>query len=148
MEPRIKVTDENNQEFIAELSRFLMQFNEAQSGTKYDGQALAIQLTHPESGEVLGGLLGSTSYAHLHVDAVFIPESLRGLGFGKKLMCWAEEEARKRGCVGAWLDTFSFQARGFYEKLGYEVFGELADNPPGHTRYILKKSLSESQATA
>jgi hypothetical protein len=51
----------------------------------------------------------------------------------------------RRGCVGVWLDTFSFQARGFYEKLGYRVFGEVADYPPGHTRHFLKKSLCASR---
>jgi hypothetical protein len=35
----------------------------------------------------------------------------------------AEVHARERGCHSAWLDTFSFQARGFYEKLGYDEFG-------------------------
>jgi hypothetical protein len=59
-------------------------------------------------------------------------------------MLKAESEAVNRGCASSWLDTFSFQARGFYEKLGYRVFGELCDNPPGHTRFFLKKSLSPS----
>jgi GNAT superfamily N-acetyltransferase len=101
-------------------------------------------MMHPESQEVLGGLWGSTSYSYLHVDAVFVPEALRGTGLGRKLMLMAENEAVARGCIGAWLDTFSFQACGFYEKLGYQIFGWLHDNPPGHTRFFLKKSFSPS----
>ena len=58
------------------------------------------------------------------------------------MMKLAEEEAIRRGCVGAWLDTHSFQARPFYEKLGYTVFGVLENFPPGHTRYYLRKSLA------
>ena len=53
----------------------------------------------------------------------------------------AEAEAIRRGCLGAWLDTFSFQARGFYERLGYAVFGALADYPPGHDRFFMQKPL-------
>ena len=56
-------------------------------------------------------------------------------------MARAEAEARARGCVGAWLDTFGFQARPFYEALGYAVFGALEDQPPGHRRYVLMKRL-------
>jgi hypothetical protein len=52
-----------------------------------------------------------------------------------------EEEATRRGCKYAYLDTLSFQARGFYEKHGYTVFGELAHFPPGHRKYFLKKDL-------
>jgi ribosomal protein S18 acetylase RimI-like enzyme len=54
----------------------------------------------------------------------------------------AEDEARRRGCRGAWLDTYSFQARGFYERIGYEVFGVIDDFPPGHSRLFLRKTFS------
>ena len=55
----------------------------------------------------------------------------------------AEREAIRRGCRTIWLDTFTFQARGFYERLGYSVFGTLEDYPPGHSRFFLKKSLTQ-----
>ena len=54
-----------------------------------------------------------------------MPETLRGRGIGTDLLRRAEAEALVRGCHGAWLDTFEFQARGFYERLGYRCFGEL-----------------------
>ena len=56
----------------------------------------------------------------------------------------AEREAVNRGCHGAWLDTFEFQARGFYEKLGYEVFGSLDDNPRGSRRFFLRRRLEDA----
>ena len=68
-------------------------------------------------------------------------EDLRGKGFGKELLSQAEEEARQRGAMHAYLDTFSFQAPGFYQKQGYEVFGQLDDFPTGHQRYFCKKKL-------
>jgi ribosomal protein S18 acetylase RimI-like enzyme len=45
------------------------------------------------------------------------------------------------GCVGVWLNTFSFQALGFYQRLGYEVFGSLDDHPRGSQRYFMRKLL-------
>ena len=54
----------------------------------------------------------------------------------------AEAVAREQGCVGIWLDTFTFQAPGFYRKLGYALFGEIPDYPPGSSRFFLSKRLS------
>jgi hypothetical protein len=54
-------------------------------------------------------------------------------------MAAAEAYARERGCRGAYLETFSFQARPLYEKLGFKVFGEIKDFPPGHSHFFLKK---------
>ena len=77
----------------------------------------------------------------LHVTLLFVPASLRGAGVGRTLMMEAEAEAMRRGCSAVSLDTFSFQARGFYEKLGYSVFGTLEDYPQGHRRFYLTKRL-------
>ena len=64
----------------------------------------------------------------------------RGLRLGgRRLLLEAEARAARRGCRGAWLGTFGFQARGFYEKQGYAVFGALQDCPPGHARFFLSK---------
>ena len=56
-----------------------------------------------------------------------------------EIMAMAEQEAIRRGCHGAWLDTFEFQARGFYERIGYECFGELPNYPAGFSRFFMKK---------
>jgi GNAT superfamily N-acetyltransferase len=90
-------------------------------------------------GHTIGGLWGETALDWLHIDLLAVPESLRGQDVGTALMQRAEAIARERGCVGAWLDTFAFQARGFYEKLGYSVFGEIPDHPVGSARYFLRK---------
>ena len=100
-----------------------------------------IVLSNPDSGGVLGGLWGETNFAYLHVDLLFVPEALRGTGLGRQMLLQAEQEAIARGCRGAWLDTYSFQARGFYERLGYAVFGILNDYPPGQKRIFLHKVL-------
>jgi GNAT superfamily N-acetyltransferase len=92
-----------------------------------------------EAGVLQGGLWGAVLFGWLTIDLLFVPEDLRGRGAGGRIVAEAEAEARRRGCVGAWLNTFSFQARGFYEKQGYEVFGEIADHPPGGARYFMSK---------
>lgn len=75
----------------------------------------------------------------MYVELLAVPDALRGEGAGAALMKKAEALAVERGCVGAWLDTFAFQARGFYEKLGYAVFGEITDHPRQSARYFLSK---------
>jgi hypothetical protein len=56
-------------------------------------------------------------------------------------MASAEKIALERGCVGSWLTTFSFQASGFYEGLGYEVFGRLENSPGENVRIFMRKRL-------
>jgi GNAT superfamily N-acetyltransferase len=92
-----------------------------------------------DGGETLGGLWGTCLYDWLTIELVFVPEQMRGQGVGSRLIQEAEAAAQARGCIGAWLDTFSFQARGFYEMLGYGLVGEIADHPRGGARYILSK---------
>ena len=89
----------------------------------------------------MGGLVGETFWDWLHVDLLWVAEELRGRGYGSRLLAAAEAEAVRRGCGHAYLETLGFQAPDFYRARGYRVFGELADFPPGHTRYFMRKSL-------
>lgn len=95
-----------------------------------------------EDGNRVGGLWGRCSYRWLFVEYLAVPEAYRGLDHGTALMQRAETIARAEGCVGVWLDTFSFQARGFYEKLGFTLCGQIDDFPPGHQRFFLQKRLT------
>ena len=67
----------------------------------------------------------------------------RGQQIGTRLLLTAETEARARGCLGAWLETFSPMARDFYIRQGYGTFGEIGEYPPGHARYFLCKRFEE-----
>ena len=96
-------------------------------------------LVRDEAGLVVGGLTGRTSAAWLYVELFWLPAALRGTGLGTRVMAAAEAEAARRGCIGAHLDTYDYQAPGFYQKLGYEVFGSIEDHPPGHTRFWMQK---------
>jgi GNAT superfamily N-acetyltransferase len=114
-------------------------YNKAMGGpTGY--QPISIMLAD-ESGTRIGGLTGRALYDWLFIELFHIPEALRGQGYGRQLMQKAEAFARERGLVGIWLDTFDFQARPFYEKLGFTVFGTLGDHPRDGRRYFMQKRL-------
>jgi GNAT superfamily N-acetyltransferase len=94
-----------------------------------------------DAGAVIGGVLGETRWRWLYVSKLWVAASARGQGIGTKLMDAAEELARSRGCTDVSLDTFEFQARPFYEKRGYKLFGTLEGFPPGYRQYYLTKQL-------
>lgn len=98
-----------------------------------------------ENDEVLGGLIGDVWGGWLHVAFLWVAPPLRGQSYGSDLLQAAEEYAVRRGARTAYLETHSFQARPFYEKHGYEVFGMLEDFPPGHAKYFLRKSLQRCE---
>jgi GNAT superfamily N-acetyltransferase len=94
-----------------------------------------------DDGEILGGALGNTWGLWLYVSDLWVDPSLRHKGYATKLMTATEHLAIERGCRNSYLDTFSFQARPLYEKLGYKLFGTLENHPKGHSHYFLKKTL-------
>jgi GNAT superfamily N-acetyltransferase len=93
-----------------------------------------------DAGKVRAGLDGEVYAGWLFVRNLWVHADLRRRGIGRELMGQAERRALTLGCHSAWLDTWSFQAPGFYQRLGYEVFGTL-DYPPDHRRFFLKKRL-------
>ena len=68
----------------------------------------------------------------------------RRRGWARDCSMAAEAEARRRGCRMAWLDTYDFQARAFYERHGYTMFGELDGLANGHRRHFMKKRLDQT----
>lgn len=92
-------------------------------------------------GEIVGGVRAKAGRGWLHIATLWVEESVRGREYGTRLIAAAEAEARRLGCHSAYVDTFSFQARPFYERCGYEVFGTLDDFPAGHQRFFMRKSL-------
>lgn len=88
---------------------------------------------------LVGGVSGRVVYGHFLIEAVWVDEARRGHRLGETLMEIAEQQARRRGCVAAQVDTMSFQAPGFYRKLGFRVVGVVDDFPEGHFRYFMLK---------
>lgn len=92
-------------------------------------------------GALVGGISGTTNWNWLHLALFWIDEKLRHGGLGTELLRRIERAAADRGCTQAHLDTFSYQARPFYERHGYTLFATLEDYPPGQQRFFMRKRL-------
>lgn len=94
-----------------------------------------------DQGEIAGGMLADTAWGWLSISILWLREDVRGQGWGTQLLQEAEAEAVRRGCRYAQVDSHDFQAPGFYQKQGYEVWGVLEDMPPGYRRVYMRKRL-------
>jgi len=93
-----------------------------------------------EDNKIIGGVSGRTIYKNFLIGIVWVDKETRGTGLGRKLMEFAEVEAKKRGCLVAQLDTLSFQAPDFYQKLGFDIVGTVPGFPGSPERYFLLKT--------
>jgi GNAT superfamily N-acetyltransferase len=139
MAPRIEVTLDAGEAEREAVMAPLLEYNIAAAGTRvFKKIALLIK---DSAGATTGGLYGYIAFDWLFVELFFIPAELRGQDLGSKLLAQAEALARAHECAGVWLDTFSFQAPGFYRKQGYEMFGSIDEYPRGHQRHFFRKVL-------
>lgn len=129
----------------AEVRRGIREADPPDVGAR-DWATLCLSL-RADDGTLVGGLYGATMWRWFLIDGLWVAAERRGEGLGRRLLDAAEAAAVARGCVGAWLGTFDFQARGFYERQGYRVFGELAGFPAGHAHFELWKPLLTQGST-
>lgn len=115
------------------------EFNTQQAGP--ENSHMICYMLQNEEGASLGGIIAMVHWEWLYINLMWINDEFRGQGYGSQLMEVAEAEGIQHGAKHAYLDTFTFQAPGFYEKLGYSIVGELPDFPEGHTRFYMKKEL-------
>lgn len=139
-EPSLKIVAEPHapEADIAFVKNSLYEFNMM---AMKDHSPKAINLfVRDESNVIYGGVLVNCWGKWAHIDFLWVSETARHKGFGSQLLEMAHEQARDIGCIGAYLETFSFQARPFYERFGYRVVGEVKDFPPGQTYFFMAKS--------
>lgn len=139
--PNLFLTDVPSAAAEAAIDSGLADFNEEQAGYR-DACNLAVLVTDPDDGRVLGGLLGRTSLGLLFVDLVYLPPDLRQAGIGGRMLRIAEEEAVRRGCISAVLFTISFQAPEFYARHGWGEIGRVPCLPAGTSRVVMTKRLA------
>jgi ribosomal protein S18 acetylase RimI-like enzyme len=136
---KIEVRSDPSQEEKAVIFNSLAEFNVSQVGdAKFKEFGV---FASGESELILGGLLGFIHWNGCFISTLWVAEPVRQKGIGRMLLAKAEERAVENGCDHIHLDTFDFQARGFYEKNGFHVFGTIEDYPVGHKRYYLIKKL-------
>lgn len=135
----VVVTDPAPDVLVSAIHRGLLEYNAA--FVELSPKRRFAVLVRDENGTPLGGLEAELRFGWLHVVNFWLPESLRRGGTGRAVLQAAEAHAIAQGCTAAYLDTFEFQARGFYEKQGYTVFGVQEGYPPGFQRYYLEKRL-------
>ena len=143
VEALIEVTERPAEVDAGALLAGLIAGNEPFLGP-FDFRRLAVLAR--SAGHLEGGLIGETARGFRTIELFWVAPARRRAGLGARLLAAAEQEALSRGCHAAWLDTYDFQARPFYERRGYRVFGELAGFPGGHTRYYMTKRLGQSSA--
>ena len=126
---------------IKYIRESLAAFNEERVGD--DGHAALHMVAYDQAGDICGGILGGTYWGWLYIDILWVREDCRRAGIGSALLSKAEQEALRRGCHHAHVDTMSWQAPAFYQKHGYEIIGVLPNIPEGNQKYLLMKALGE-----
>ena len=138
---QLSVTNNITEEDKAELLNGLRSHNRQFIDFSTVGGDIAVY-ARDDNGVMTGGLIGNRKGEWLNIDYLWVNSDVRGCGLGGKLMSAAEKQARQQGCLHALVDTFSFQARPFYEKQGYQLQMSLPDFPHvGMARHYLSKAL-------
>jgi GNAT superfamily N-acetyltransferase len=130
---------EADREIEDQLIEEVRRFNDEILGAERSRPLAAV--ARDGKGDIVGGVAGRTAYGWLLIHVVWVRSDSRGTGLGSRLMAMAESEALLRGCAGAQVDTVTFQAPGFYRKLGYKEVGTVDDFPPGYKRHYFAKRL-------
>ncbi|HTT97126.1 MAG TPA: GNAT family N-acetyltransferase [Rhizomicrobium sp.] len=94
-----------------------------------------------DAGALHGGVIGRMAGDSVYMEIVYNDDAVRGTGLGRETMKLVEDRARELGAREAWLYTMSFQAKPFYEKLGYHQFAELPWLGGKHQRHFMRKDL-------
>ncbi|MEX6508699.1 GNAT family N-acetyltransferase [Jiella sp. M17.18] len=102
-----------------------------------------VTLALKDEAGVDGGLIAQVYWDWMHIEILAVPERWRGRGHGRALVDKAEAIAVEEGCTGVWVDTYSFQSPGFYERMGYRPFGRLPNYPKGEERLFFAKLLAK-----
>ena len=124
---------------VEALKAGLTEYNESFTGAVFRGKIASF--VKDDSGDVVGGILGEINWNWMHIQGLWVDESIRRRGWGLKLLTEMEEYVLSQNINNIRLETTTFQALGFYLKAGYSVFGELPNMPRGHTSYFLQKQL-------
>ncbi|OZM57328.1 GNAT family N-acetyltransferase [Lottiidibacillus patelloidae] len=138
----LQIVNTNDQKTKNIIKKQLFDYNIKHLSEDLRGRFEEVSLILLDNNEnVVGGLLGEICWNWLEIHILMVNEDIRKMGYGTKLLFEAEKIATRKKCDFIKLDTLSFQALDFYEKHGYEVFGEINNVGRDHKHYYLKKDL-------
>ncbi len=137
---KIRYTNSNEDPKHAQLVKGLVGYND-EAGPLEHWEWVAFY-AEDDDGTLLGGVQGNFEWDYLAIKRLWVAKQDNGLG--GLLLKEAEDFARSKNKKGVWLDTFAFQAKGFYEKQGYKVFGTIPNAAGAHDRYFLCKRFEEA----
>lgn len=131
-------------EDVEQLCTSLQQFNRPYTAG-HPESALRL-VARDAAGALLGGVLADVALGWLEIHVLWVEPAQRSTGLGSNLLEACERHALELGAHSARLDTFDWQAEGFYARHGYAVFARLGDYPPGHERVFMSKRLQQPPA--
>jgi GNAT superfamily N-acetyltransferase len=137
---KIQSEEKTQSEDLRYLIDKLKEFNDAHTPTLFRRRDIRL-FVRDDDGQIQGGLLGTVNMHCLVIQILWIEDSLRRQGVGRELMQVAEGIAREEGARQAVVETTTFQAQGFYEKLGYVQICEIKDSPIGASSLLMQKAL-------
>lgn len=140
---QIEVVTSPDKEALKTISKGIESFNQKYMADEvvFEPDTKFAVFARDENGNVIGGIRATAFWNYCIIELLWLSEDIRGLGIGSQLMDAAEHFAIEKGFKYMRTETLSFQAKPFYEKHGFKVFGELVDYPEGHTTFCLVKEL-------
>ena len=94
-----------------------------------------------ENAEMLAGLNGEFLEDVCNVKHVWVDEHHRNKGLGKRLIYQLEQFLKTKNCPIIQLYTAYFQAKDFYEKLGFTTLVSIEKGFMGHSSHFMRKVL-------
>ena len=136
---RVVAERKSARKVAGQLWRGLVGYNRKAAGPFHYSRT--VLTARSDAGKILGGLILQSYWKESYVELLWFSSRARKQGLGRELMAEAERRARRRGSRLIHLNTYSFQAPGFYEKLGFRCFGKMSGSPKGASRYFYVKGL-------
>ena len=151
---QIRLLEELDEAAEQEILLPLRDYNRTNNATFYEARERPENTPRPmnvvacdDNGRIVGGLMGETQFYWLKIKYMSVAEDHRRRGVGRDIVAAAEAEAIVRGCRYSFVDTMDYQAPVFYQKLGYEIAGQLPNwDSHGHTKLFLMKRLIETES--
>jgi GNAT superfamily N-acetyltransferase len=123
------------------LSRELDVVNAAATPGIDAAQELTVRVVD-EHGALAAGISGWTWGVAAGIGMTWVRADARAVRLGSRLLTEFEAEALRRGCTHVFVNSFTFQAPGFYERHGYVEFARWQDVPRvGEADVHLRKDL-------